>query len=856
MTILRTHRSIIGAALAASVSMAALATAQAQETDADAPVETRMVYDVIVTAEKREVSAQDLPASITAFDEAVIEVRGIDGFEDIALYTPGLFTYPTAANSNGLRLSLRGLGTFDPQIGLDSKVALYVDGVYLGKTQGLAFDSPDLARVEVLKGPQGTLYGRNAVGGAINLISARPEGGEFFGEVEAGYGSFDAVDLNGFVNIPLGENAGLRLSGLIYEKEGWVENNGLGENFAAEDRRGARASFGVDLSETLRFDIAAEHTVSRNSPHYYQAIEGTATPTSLFAAAVVGHQGRQDSITTNFENRKGVLYNDSVTASLDWDYADDHNLKLTAGWRQTDGARFVTLLPDTDPAILNATFTADLGGGFTLLNAYGSIPFLLSLAGETPRADFSTGVPRFPVGSFFQSGSQDQPTQDEHRQFSFEATATGSWFDGNVDYTGGIYYFNEDTADLRALLTEVNDGDAQDYLNVLAFLTPIGTGLGLFGASQNPLLPPAQQQALLAQAQATAANLAFLLDNARNPTAGRIEIDTTAFAVYGQATWHVTDRFRLTGGLRFSDEEKSAFQQSVSPFFRDTTTLMGNPILPNIGDTSFDSIDPMIRLEYDASDDVLLYASRVEAFRSGGFNAVAVAPRLPGQTFGQDFIFDQEEITAYEVGMKSELFDRRLRLNAAGFYYELANEQTTSPLDSLVQTARAIVNTDTDQWGAEVDFLAVITDKLILSGTYSWIDGDPGPIPNLLPGQTGTFTERNNLQATPENSYLISLNYNDTFANGMGFNANVDFSHTDEVEMTPGDFISARDLLSARIAFDKEMANGNEVFVAFWGRNLTDDEYTIDTLPFQTFAEKVFVYGEPRSYGVTAGVKF
>jgi len=171
--------------------------------------------EIVVTAQKREQSLQDVPIAINAFDLEALESKRIDGLEDIAQFSPGVYTTPSPADETGLRVNIRGIGTFDPQIGQDSRTAIYVDGVYFGRTQGLAFDSPDLGRVEILKGPQGTLYGRNTVSGAVNIISVAPEFDEFSGGISGEYGNFNHSRIKGYANIPVAENAALRVSGLF-----------------------------------------------------------------------------------------------------------------------------------------------------------------------------------------------------------------------------------------------------------------------------------------------------------------------------------------------------------------------------------------------------------------------------------------------------------------------------------------------------------------------------------------------------------------------------------------------------------------------------------------------------------------
>ena len=218
--------------------------------------------EIVVTAQKREQNLQDVPIAIAAFDLQALETNRIEGLEDIGRIAPGVTITPNSADANGVQVNIRGIGILDPQVGQDSRVAIYQDGVYLGKTQGLAFDMPDLARVEVLKGPQGTLYGRNSVGGAINLISAKPNADEFTGKIKAEYGNFNHIKGSAAVNIPLGEVGGLRLAGSYLNRDGWVENNGPGVDFGGEEKFGLRGAFGIEFSEAFRLDLAADYNLS------------------------------------------------------------------------------------------------------------------------------------------------------------------------------------------------------------------------------------------------------------------------------------------------------------------------------------------------------------------------------------------------------------------------------------------------------------------------------------------------------------------------------------------------------------------------------------------------------------------
>ena len=873
--------------------------------------------EIVVTAQKREQNLQDVPLSINAFDLEALESKRIQGLEDIAEFAPGVYTTPNPADENGVRVNIRGIGTFDPQIGQDSRTAIYVDGVYYGRTQGLAFDSPDLGRVEILKGPQGTLYGRNTVAGAVNIISVAPDPSEQSGAIDLEYGNFDHVRAKGHLNVPLTDAAALRISGLFSDTDGWVENTGAGENFGGTERIGGRAALRVEATEKLTLDIAADYTNTRSTPLFEQALPGTSniSPDTLqpgflsFALTPSEDLSRQDEVFSFADIEEGESEVFGITGSAQYEVNETDSAKLTLAYRQADSRRFVSLAPTANPAILNA-----ITGGFN--QALAPLPFafntalLSNPAGPTLRPDFATefdGTP--PENGLFLSPPGGASTLAGHEQFSAELTYTGSWGD-KIDYTGGLFYYNEETGNDDG--TPPNTNDANAYLFVLgAFarqLTPLATqnflsgiipgslvtpgpnpGIGcllpappgglpfipgtqtrvpclgpipaagaLLGTISNPQTPAFLQPVLAQNLQSVIGVNANFLEAARSATNNTLEIDTEAFAIYGELTYHISDDLRITGGLRYSDDNKDGVGQPVSAFFFDNTSLLGNPILPNIASSDTTSLDPSVVLEWDATDDILLYASYKESFRSGGFNQSAIGTRQAGETFGNDFVFEDETISAYEVGFKSDLFDNRLRLNAAGYYYDFNDFQTTVTLNPLTATERAVVNTDQEIWGADVELLFAVTEDFIINGAYSYVDGNQDPVTN--PG-TGVVTQQEGLQGTPENSFAVGFDYNRELSEIHDLFVNGTYSYKEGALGIPPQGqaaqinLSSQSLLSGRIGVNFE-AGGQDVSVSLWGQNLLDDEYTIGGLPFNTFAFNTAVFGQPRTYGVAAGVKF
>jgi len=846
--------------------------------------------EIIVTAQKRAQDLQDVPIAITAFDAEALENYRIAGPEDLGKITPGVYVTQTPADTNGVRVNIRGIGTLDPQVGIDSRVAIYQDGVYLGKSQGLAFDMPDLERVEILKGPQGTLYGRNTVAGAVNLISARPDPEGNSGKVKAEIGNFGHTKLSGSGNFAISDNTAIRVSGSWLERDGWVENDGPGTDFGGEEKQGFRIALGSEISDSFRFDLAADYSEIDREPVFYQSVGNGITPqggNALFAPAITPfNNGRQENVTTSFENGSSVTESQGITAIGTWSFNDTNELKITAAFREIDSDRFAALIPTTNPAILNA-----ISGGFN--PALAPLPFAFGAAGQQLRPDFAAAFSGMEpeLGLFLSDPPNGVPTLDGHEQTSLDITYTGESASGKWSYTGGIFYFDEDTGKEDGNLAPTTN--ANDYLfvlgqfdprltapNIAGFLTgfgvpaantgPIPASLALLNFLQNPATA-AQAAPLLQQIVGNGSTcgagdvpmpannfciptLSAALGSVRAGTNGDLRIDTQALGIYGEATLNVSDTFRATFGLRYSDESKDGVGQPRVPFFNDTTTLTGLPIAQNVDTWEDDSLDPSLTLEWDASEDVLLYASYKESYRAGGFNATAVALPLPGETSGVDFIFEKEEITAFEIGMKGD-FGGAFRLNAAAYWYDFTNKQTTVATSQILATERAIVNVDDEIYGLDVDALIAFSPNWTVNASLNYTDGDAGIPVNPVTGVQSTRAP--GLQGVPELSYTLGLNYNGEWGANDLFGSLV-FSHSDEILSVPESFLflSDRDVLNGNIGMGFNLAGGNRATVSLWAQNLTDEEYRIESLPFNTFAFDVEVFAQPRSYGLSVGLDF
>lgn len=887
-------------ALVATASMLAVSTSAFAQVD-----------EIIVTAQKKEQNLQDVPIAIQAFDIESLDKYRIEGLEDVAFATPGVYVTQNPADPNGVRINIRGIGTFDPQIGQDSRIAIYQDGVYQGRTQGLAVDYPDIERMEVLKGPQGTLYGRNTVGGLINIISTTPQYGETGGKVGLEVGNFSHLKVTGAVNLPIGDSVALRLSGLTLGRDGWVKNQGTGADFGGEQKWGGRAALGVELSESMELVIAGDYNKTEKEPLFYQSI--TDFGAGFLAGTIDTFEGRQEEVTPSFVNEAGDLETKGISAILNMDVADGQNLKITGAYREADSSRFVALVPTANPAALNAT-----AGGFNTVLSGLPTTFATAAANTLDptypgalqlRSDFGVEFDgSTPERGLFLSPPGGATNLSDHQQFSLEATMNGSLMDDKLDYTVGAFFYDESTGTGNdpASRSSTNDylfvlasfgfipfvpwqQEANDFLAPFAGFLPPGTlpagpatlttiytpfaqsipsstplgagvqanlenilfGTGLRGAEQcNPASYSTGSVPIV-----TSTSLFCALSTARQSAANTLFIDTQTFALYGQATYNLTEDLRITGGLRFSDESKDGVGQAKSAFFVDNFDLFGNPIDPNISSYSDSVLDPSVTVEYDIAEDMLVYASYKQAFRAGGFNSAAVGPNLPGETFGSDFNFGREDITAYEVGYKGDINDD-FRFNISGFYYDFTNQQTTVALDPLIATSRAVVNTDEEIWGIEADATFALSENITLRGGYSWVDGDAGDVTNPL---TGILEVRDELQGTPEHSFLAAVDFVQPLGDNEMF-ANLTYSYKDEVLSIPQNDLRLPSfaLVNGRLGFNLEDfgVEDSPLTVAFWGTNLLDEEYLIDSLPFESFAYRTVVFGQPRSYGVSVGTRF
>ena len=349
----------------------------------DASVQSGGIEEIVVTAQKRSESLQKTPISMMAMTGADIEKKGIADITDLRTLVPSLAVTPHPNSATTARVFIRGIGNNDDQITVDPSVAVYLDGIYIARNQGLSAEVAEVERIEVLRGPQGSLYGRNATGGAINYITRAPELGEFSAKQTLAIGNYDQFRSRTRVNIPVGETLAVELGYLHSQKDGFVDNPGTGVDRWGDQRRDAyRAAVLWQPTDALQLRYTYDRSDINDTP--------------VFMVAAPFYPRMADRPTAGSPLVRNLMPNDATSQghnlTISWEVADDVTLRSLTGYRKLS-------------SITNQNYLTGVAG-----------PFPLILTGFDQKQD----------------------------QWSEELQLVGSAFDRRLDYVLGAYYFDED----------------------------------------------------------------------------------------------------------------------------------------------------------------------------------------------------------------------------------------------------------------------------------------------------------------------------------------------------------------------------------------------------------------------------
>ena len=719
--------------------------------------QTNALEEIVVTATKRVQSLQDVPIAVNAFNADTIEVAGINNAGDLAILTPAL-NINVNTNPFAARMIIRGVGTAQTDPALEPSVGLFIDGVYLGRTGLGMSDLTDIERIEVLQGPQGTLYGKNTNAGAISVITKKPNFEKSEGYVEASVGNYSMNKLTASASGPLTQNLAYRLSGNINQRDGYYDNS-AGVDFNDADDWNIQGKLQWEATESLSILLSGSR-VERD--------------TTCCGA---------DAVQTESVNNELVAQGLSPDSNDPYDY----NVKSDADNR---------FAMESD--LLSMTIDYDAGWG--------------AIKSITAWNDYSYRVDQDPDRSELDilTLSNDKFSGDS---FSQELRFTASPTD-NVDYMLGAFYLEQNTK---------RGGDEPFVF--------IGDDIITIGSQQDLPFP---------------LPFNFLVQPGDSLTVDMNQ-DAETIAFFGQGTWHIGDQWHITGGLRWSDEEKKSdlFSQTYSTAF--SNQILGASFLDSVStpidatlERSSDNVDWMLSAVLDISDDSMVYASAGTGTKSGGFQTV--------NGTADDREFDDEDTTTYELGIKSTLLDARLRINAAAFYSEIENFQAQRQLETGLGT---YVSNEAKVETSGVDFQV-----------------EAAPMPNLVLSAGLLYMHKYQITDGPEKGADLpfTAEFSGTVAATLvfplgdgGIYWRTDYSYMDNHTTNVASATQLRDedydnrnLINSKLGWRNDSWN-----VSVWGKNLSDDKYAMQTvLPFLVSGMEAYFLAPPRTFGATVRYTF
>ena len=659
--------------------------------------------EIIVTAQFREQNLQDTPIAITAVSGEMLEARSQTSIQDVANQAPSVTLKPQgAAFGPALGANIRGVGQFDFNPAVEPGVGFYVDDVYYATLTGSILDLLDLDRVEILRGPQGTLSGRNSIGGAVKLFSQRPEGSNT-GNITAAYGSRNRVDIRASADFNLAEGVDMRLAAVAKQQEGYVDRLDFGCVYPAGGT--ARLPSDAPINAGGLINPVGGVPQRTNDPDCRLGTEG-----DVGLIALRGQVRLRPA--------------DNIDINIAADYTDDNRTAAGSILLQRS-------YPNGGPASPTFPLTPNLP--YTPGTPPPAVP---TLANPNPLQrdiqPFASIVPydtRFVCGEYCNYATYDNPADNHYR---------GSTADGRVRFQGwGISgQIDLDVSDamrvtsITAYRSYVSDFSNDNDVSPLAH--SLGYGPLSFDFFSQELRVTgdigdtiqytvggyySDQRSVYSSFQDLRSSALQFQQN--DP------VDADSKAVFAHLSWNPFEPLTITGGVRYTDESKTYHYVRQRPYL-DPTSVTANGVLPLngiVGEYSGNRVDYRANLQYALSDDLMAYAQFSTGFKGGGVNPrpFSAAQALP---------FGPETLNAYEVGFKSDLFDRRLRVNVAAFLSKykdiqlnLANCLAITGGPNL-PCALPVNAGDADIKGIEVEATLRPVDGLSIDGAVSYLDFD------------------------------------------------------------------------------------------------------------------------------------
>lgn len=807
--------------------------------------------EVIVTAQKREQSLQDIPMAITAISARQIVEDGIQDLNDIQGRTPGLVVANFSVGQP--EIAIRGIGTKEDGAAAGDSTVVSVDDVYVAARTAQIFDIFDLERVEVLRGPQGTLYGKNSIGGSINFITKKPtqETSIRFRQAIAEWGTYDT---GGLISGGLGEKLAGKFSFSRRKSDGYIDHIPSGrDDLGFTDTLAYRAQLVWTPSDSVEaiftLDGADDELGDTNREPF-----GVATRSVTPAWGTGASDGNLD------DYNNPIAVNEAMGAMFGVDASDPHNyFNDDIGWTKRDVLGFSAKIEwNVNDDLEFTSITAFRENDFDWAEDSEGLP-----ASNQNDAQLGVDDTLLMPDQGFRRDVTDSAIED-NEQFTQEfrlsrSGQTNDWLLG--------FFFSQEDFERTETFYWANFSNVGDWRDVLPVLPPPG--------------PPASPSPnFLGNVAVAPVNVSDQVN------------DSTAWAIYGQSTWVLNDRMNLTAGLRYSTEEKeyTVSGQAFLDIFGDaenTLAYTGIPSIDVLNQTAiavtvqqfdeltakddWDNVSGRLALNWQVTDDVMLFGTLSTGFKSGGYTGSPSSASRAGVSF------DPEEALNIEIGTKAYFLDHRLRLNASVFstdYDDLQVTFFTVPLGSTAAFGEFFTEnaSSAEITGLEAEFLAMPNDAFQIGGSVAFLDAeykdfltetivapsrcgsaDAVPVDPNDPAQGCRLDfSGNQLRQAPEFSANLFARYEWELGSGATIAAKVDYRYQDDSFYDPDEspltLIPSYSLINARIAWTSASGAWE---IAAWGKNLGDEEYVRHIYSQRGGTVTFANYGAPRQVGLT-----
>ncbi len=768
----RFTRHSLALAVSGAISLGS-ATALAQEKWA--------IEEVTVTAQKREQSLQDVPLSVSAFSGNMIRDAKVTDAKELSVLTPGV----TGDSDDSFldSINIRGIVTNDFGVGAEPSVGMYQDGVYLGRTGGAVTSFFDISGVEVVKGPQGTLFGRNSSAGAISIKTNRPDTQALSGSIDVGLGEDNYNTFTGVINVPLSDQWAMRAAIYHEEVDGWIKNLAGGDDYGWNNNDAARVSFGYE-GDKLSAVLALEYEDREANGSIYNVtnlpnepqVTGWDQPTSKY--------GVVNSDLGSASKDEGEVW--GATLTLEYDLNSDYSL---------------------------TSITAIRGHNYAYLEDFDGSPFAIDHYGQ----------------------DQEQKYYSQEIRLNYNGDGPVTWF-------AGASFYKEK---LKAKVTDSYDEDQQCGFATAAY----------YASEYGGTYDPADYNCASYYYFAYAANYGASgpLDN--GPGAGYItesryvDAEYDGWGIYGDATWHATDSIDLTFGLRYTEDSRD-FGLWVTEDEGNYPSVFNGAAYTDTyvyTDNTWENLSPRIALNWTVSEELSAFVNISRGYKAGGYNSSDLE-YLNG-TSGYDFLFDaivnavdgdgsvsanatglvdipafdEETVLNYEMGIKSNFWDRRVQLNASIYQYEFEDYQVNF-FNSDTNTVNVANAGDAEGRGLEADIRILPTPNLDIYLGVSLMDTELVKVKSEA--ICDTDCKGNQLPGTVETSYALVATYTLPVDKG-DWRFTLENFYQDDFSV---DFDDRKDLrgddynkVNARVGFESHTGWSASVYV----ENLTDEEYYI-----------------------------